>query len=62
MLTKEERELLARILNEVKIFPLEPTSITLIQMIQSIARKVLASEPSAPSQSTKTAPKGQEFE
>lgn len=42
MLTSDERDLLFKILNDVKILPLDPNALPLLQAIQSIAKKIFA--------------------
>lgn len=54
MFTADERDLLFKILNDVKILPLDPNSLPLLQAIQAIAKKIYAaSEPQKPSSSEK---------
>jgi len=42
LFSKDEREVLIRILSDVKINPLDPSTVTLVTIIQSIAKKVVA--------------------
>lgn len=49
MFTKEEKEFLIRLMQDVKINPLAVEAIPVISMLQGIARKVFA-HPDAPSE------------
>lgn len=42
MLTEEEKNLILKLLNDVKIAPLDPNALQVVGALQSVARKIIA--------------------
>ena len=42
MLTEEEKNLILKLLNDVKIAPLDPNALQVVGALQSVARKIIS--------------------